>query len=390
MDNVLDNKLIEDNMGLVHMVCKRFRSRFIDNPAVDYEDLVSLGTMGLIRALQKFNPEYGTQFSTFAVPTIVGEIRRWLRDHQETVKFSRKAKKDYADIKKANLLDQPPKIIAKILDMDIKRVEAAMNYHNCRYAESFEYIIHHDDGQPITLGDKISTEIDFDSSLEIDLMLSKLTERERKVIRLYYLEELPQSEIGKMIGITQVQVSRILSSIKEKLRGGETMPIHVDGRDYEKARQLAEHSLYTAKQIHKETGVTMATANNYIKKYRVTPEELDRATKAHEKTNEEAPVVTYKLSPQELEKYRGDLEVYKAESFHVPQPIQEEPKVEQENIVEEYILADSHQPINGTVDITLNKLKTGEASMKIQTAIKALQLMGFDEIEISIKGKQIA
>lgn len=384
------NELIEKNMGLVHKVCKRFRSRFTNNPVADYEDLISLGIIGLLRAIEKYDPSYGTKFSTFAVPTIEGEIRRWLRDHQETIKFSRQIKKDYTDIEKANLLDQPPKIIAKILGMDINRVKAAIDYHKCRYTESFEQVIHHDDGQPITIGDKISTEIDFDSSLEIDLMLSKLTERERKVIALYYLKELPQTEIGEIIGVRQVQVSRILASAKEKLRGGHTMPIYVEGRDYKKAKQLAEHSLYTAKEIQEATGVTLATAHNYIKKYRVIQEELDEVTRAHEEMNEEAPVTTYRLSPEELEKYRRELEVYKEESVHVPQPIEEEPKVEQKNIVEEYILEDNYLPINGTVNITLNKLKTVEASMKIQTAIKALQLMGFDEVEISIKGKQIA
>ncbi len=215
MAKVDRDTFILENMGLVRMVVNRHKNRIYSHPSINAEDLENIGVIGLIKAYDRFDPSYGTEFSTYAVPTIEGEIRRAIRDNLDTVRFTRQSKIDYQRIVEANLLNEEPEIIAEKLEISIDDVQNALDYYNYRFPDSLDMTIYEDDGSPITLADKVGYEPDLDSNLEIELYLNQFDERTQKIIKLR-LQDLTQKEIAKTIGVSQVQISRTLSRIKNK------------------------------------------------------------------------------------------------------------------------------------------------------------------------------
>ena len=223
-DNDAMNKLIEMNLPLVASISKKFLNR-----GYEYEDIFQVGSIGLVKAINNFNVDYDVKFSTYAVPMIIGEIKRFLRD-DGMIKVSRSvktlAKKIHFDKQELiRKLDREPTIeeLSEYTGIDKEELIFAMeSTTNLHYLYD---TIHQDDGAPVLLIDKLSEEADesFDivSKIALKEAINELDTKSKQVIVLRYFKDKTQNQVAKMLGISQVQVSRIekrvLLAMREKL-----------------------------------------------------------------------------------------------------------------------------------------------------------------------------
>ncbi len=210
------DELVSENIGLVRSVAFRFTGR-----GVEYEDLCQIGHIGMIRAIKNFDLSRGTAFSTYAVPLIVGEIKRFLRDDGE-IKIGREIKRKSAMImaereKFINLYNREPTVseIAKICDISEEDAVLSINASNCLISLS-EAV-----GEDGTLEDLIG--IDFTPEINEKIALKqaivKLPPDERQIIYLRYFKNMTQSETGRVLSMTQVSVSRKEARALARLKG---------------------------------------------------------------------------------------------------------------------------------------------------------------------------
>lgn len=217
-DSGAKEKLISANIPLIKSIVKRFKGR------LEYDDLMQLGAMGFIKAMSNFDASFGVRFSTYAVPMISGEIKRFLRD-DGAVKVSRWAKTlatkmtRYIDEKLKNGEKEPSvdELAAKF-EVDAQDVVFALDAQ--RYMLSLSETVGDDD---VSLGDRLQGDSSPDENLD-ELMLrdliNTLPEREKKIIILRYFRDKTQSEVARELGVSQVQVSRIETKILQKLKDG--------------------------------------------------------------------------------------------------------------------------------------------------------------------------
>lgn len=218
-DRTATEELFSKNMGLVKTVALRFLNRGIET-----DDAIQIGCIGLQKAIQKFDFSYGVQFSTYAVPMIMGEIKRFLRD-DGTIKVSRYIKENsykinlYVESYK-NRFFREPKVteIAEALHLPQDDVVTALSYSP---AWESLYAPVGDDGSS-TLLDKMAGEENQEEKIVEHIALHQLLEtlppREKTVIEMRYFQEKTQTEVARMLNISQVQVSRIEKKIIETLR----------------------------------------------------------------------------------------------------------------------------------------------------------------------------
>ena len=219
-DRAATAKLTEDNQGLIWSVARRFLGR-----GVELDDLYQLACVGFLKAVSGFDPDYGTQFSTYAVPKIAGEIRRFLRD-DGAVKVSRGVKERFVLIRQARQrleqrLGREPTLSEVQTETglpteDIVQAETALAPTQSLQQETGE--------EHFTLEQALGDAGQEDRLLDrfaLDEALRKLPERERKVIALRYYHALTQERAARVLGVSQVQVSRIerkaLSMLRELL-----------------------------------------------------------------------------------------------------------------------------------------------------------------------------
>ncbi|TCK92442.1 RNA polymerase sigma (RpoX/SigF) subunit [Natranaerovirga hydrolytica] len=216
--------LVEENIGLIWSIVKRFNNR-----GYELEDLFQIGSIGLIKSIDKFDLSYDVKFSTYAVPMILGEIKRFLRD-DGIIKVSRSLKETANKVRVTKEVltkryGREPTIeeVAKELEITTEDIVLAMESN--AEVESLYKTIHQGDGNPIYLIDKLDQSVN-NNDLMIDKIALKeviqgLKPKEREIIMLRYFKDKTQTEIANEIGISQVQVSRlekkILSQLKEKL-----------------------------------------------------------------------------------------------------------------------------------------------------------------------------
>ena len=213
--------LVEENTGLIWSVAKRFLGR-----GTEADDLYQLGCVGFLKAVEGFDFRFGTQFSTYAVPKIAGEIRRFLRD-DGTIKVSRSIKERSAAIKTArsllvNDLGREPTIQELSSHTGITPEDIAIAESATAVTES----IHKETGEDgFTLESILSdseTEEEMLEKISLKQAVYQLSERERMVIQLRYFHGLTQDRIARVIGVSQVQVSRIekkaLSNLREFMK----------------------------------------------------------------------------------------------------------------------------------------------------------------------------
>ena len=195
-----------------------------------YDDIVQVGMLGLLGAIRRFDPSFGRSFEAFAVPTIVGEIKRFLRDKTWDVHVPRRIKELGPRIKSAvealtTELQRSPSIseIANFLEVQDEEVLEAMEMGRSYQALSMDHSIESDsDGSTVTLFDVVGKEdVGFEATnrrMIVADAMNVLTERERQIIQLTYLEQLSQKESGERLGISQMHVSRIQRKAIKKLQ----------------------------------------------------------------------------------------------------------------------------------------------------------------------------
>jgi len=210
--------LIVENSGLIWSVTRRFLGR-----GTEADDLYQLACLGFLKAVEGFDLSYGTQFSTYAVPKIAGEIRRFLRD-DGAVKVSRCVKEQAATIKIArnqlvNDLDREP-TLREIADATGFTMEEIATAESATAAVESIHQVTGEEGFTLEsiLTDTTSEEVLLEQ-MALRQAIEKLPEREAMVIKLRYFHGLTQQRVSKVLGVSQVQVSRIEKRVLEKLRG---------------------------------------------------------------------------------------------------------------------------------------------------------------------------
>ena len=204
--------LVEKNLGLVHHIVKRFMGR-----GYDAEDLFQIGSIGLMKAIDKFDLSYGVKFSTYAVPMIAGEIKRFLRD-DGMVKVSRSLKENGFKIRQASewIAQRMGReaTITEISEMTgISGEDIVMAMEANIEVESIYKSVYQNDGNEIYMVDRLPSDKDENEEilnhLLLEQLLSGLEEKEKQLIGLRYFQNKTQMEVASEIGISQAQVSRL-------------------------------------------------------------------------------------------------------------------------------------------------------------------------------------
>ncbi len=219
-DEEATEKLIQGNFPLIKVIVKKYL-----NKGVEYDDLYQLGCVGFLKAIKNFDESVGVKFSTYAVPMIAGEIKRFLRD-DGMIKVSRSIKSLAIKIKALNesyksegkeLLHVDE--LAKHFGVDIEDVVIALDAS--QQVLSIQAKIDEDDPNSQSMIDKIAVSDKSDDILDKFILkdeISKLPEKEKKIILLRYFRGKTQGEVAELLGISQVQVSRIEGKIIETLK----------------------------------------------------------------------------------------------------------------------------------------------------------------------------
>ena len=209
------NELIEQNLGLVHTCAKRFAGK-----GVEYDDLYSAGCLGLVKAIDRFDPERGWQLSTYAVPVILGEIKRLFREGG-TVKLSRslkersvKARKIADDYRKETGRDIRIEELARRLEVDVYQAQEALSAAQTALSLSYG----DEDGHSAPEIPVPSPEESLTDRLSLRQAIAALSEDDRELINLRYYQHKTQSDTAKKLGTTQVQISRREKKILTKMR----------------------------------------------------------------------------------------------------------------------------------------------------------------------------
>ena len=223
-DKEARDTLFKENTGLIYSVAKRFLGR-----GVEMEDLFQIGSIGLLKAVDHFDPSYEVRFSTYAVPMIVGEIKRFLRD-VGILKVSRSLKENCGRIYQAKEklekeLGREPGLDEIAAEVELSLEEVILALESTAEVESLHKTIYQGDGNDISLMDRLpEKENGQEQALDrifLDEMLQSLDARERQLIGMRYFQNRTQTEIAAELGVSQVQVSRmekrILKKLKEKI-----------------------------------------------------------------------------------------------------------------------------------------------------------------------------
>ena len=224
-DASVREQLIERFLPLARSIALRFSSR-----RDTLEDLLQVATIGLINAVDRFDPARGVAFSTYAVPTISGEIKRYFRDRTWSVRPPRALQElalrvDTAVVELtedgrtptvaelACKLDEPPELVLE-----------ALHAHHARYAVSMQAQLGSEDDGVARLEDRIGLDDDaYDVAEErvvLERLLRMVTDRDRRVLRMHFELDMTQREIGDVLGVSQMQVSRIIRHALQRMRLG--------------------------------------------------------------------------------------------------------------------------------------------------------------------------
>lgn len=220
-DKVARDKVYEENTGLIYSVVKRFAGR-----GVEAEDLFQIGSIGLLKAVDKFDTSFEVKFSTYAVPMIIGEIRRYLRD-TGIIKVSRSLKESQYRVFKIRedlekKLGREPSVTELAEAAEISLEELNMVLEAGAEVESLHKTIYQGEGTELSLLDKIPEKENRQEKLLdkvlLEELLGRLEAEERKLIYMRYFQDMTQTEIARQLHISQVQVSRMEKRILKKLK----------------------------------------------------------------------------------------------------------------------------------------------------------------------------
>lgn len=220
-DKEARDTLFEENTGLIYSVARRFLGR-----GVEMEDLFQIGSIGLLKAVDKFDPAFEVKFSTYAISMILGELKRFFRD-DGMIKVSRSIKENQHRVylareKIEKELGREPSLkeIAEMLEMPPE--EVAMTMDSAAEVESLYRTVYQSEGTDISLIDKIPEKENAEEHLLnrifLEEILGKLESSDRKLLYMRYFQDQTQTQIAEQLGVSQVQVSRMEKRILKKLR----------------------------------------------------------------------------------------------------------------------------------------------------------------------------
>ncbi len=211
--------IVQKNMRLVWSVVQRFLNR-----GYEPDDLFQIGCIGLLKSVDKFDLSYDVKFSTYAVPMIIGEIQRFIRD-DGTVKVSRSLKETGNKIRKAKdelskRLGRIPTVVEIAEFLEITPEDVVLAQEASRTPSSIHETVYENDGDPITLLDQIAdnNETKWFDKIALKEAIQELDERERLIVYLRYYKDQTQSEVATRLGISQVQVSRLEKKILQQMK----------------------------------------------------------------------------------------------------------------------------------------------------------------------------
>lgn len=220
-DEQAKEKLLNDNFPLIKSVIRRYKDR-----GLEYDDLYQLGCMGFVKAINNFKPEFNVKFSTYAVPMIAGEVKRFLRD-DGVIKVSRSIKMQARQISQyidsvRNQNGESPTIEQIADHFELEPADVVLIMESVRMPISICTPIEDEDSNSAEMGDFLlstgNEEESYANKIFIKEILSKLTPREQKIIKMRYFMDKTQSEIAEILGVSQVQVSRIENKIISNIR----------------------------------------------------------------------------------------------------------------------------------------------------------------------------
>ena len=212
--------LFEENSPLIKSLVKRFL-----NKGVEYDDLYQIGTVGLLKAINNFDTNYNVKFSTYVVPMVIGEIKRFMRD-DGAIKVSRsikslnlKIKKFVDEFSKDNFRKPTPQEIANKFEIDESEVIFVMD--SASMPISIYTQLDDDSSNGLLLIDRLNQDNSHEDIIDNIMLketLKSLDKRDKKIILLRFFRDKTQSEIAKVLGVSQVQVSRLENKVLEKLK----------------------------------------------------------------------------------------------------------------------------------------------------------------------------
>lgn len=216
-------KLIEDNNGLIWSIVRRFSGR-----GYDIEDLYQIGSIGFIKAIQRFDTSFEVRLSTYAVPYILGEIKRYIRD-DGPIKVSRSIKElnvKILELQKEYFNKYGRDITLEEISKELKisKEEITMAMDSTRPVDSIESAKYKDNktDKTVSILEQISTgkdeQTEITNRITIKKLIGELDEKEKEIIMLRYYKQKTQMQVSKILGITQVQVSRIERKVLEKMK----------------------------------------------------------------------------------------------------------------------------------------------------------------------------
>ena len=219
------DRLIRDNNGLIWSIVKRFMNR-----GYEVEDLYQIGCVGFIKSIKRFDTNFEVKLSTYSVPYILGEIKRFIRD-DGPIKVSRSIKElntKINELKRHYLLNGKEITLEQICkELKIQKEDAIIAMESTNVVESMDAVANAEnkDGKQMTIFDKLSTgkneEEIITNKMVVNQLINELKERDKEIILLRFFKEKTQTEVAKILGISQVQVSRIerkiLNEMKSKL-----------------------------------------------------------------------------------------------------------------------------------------------------------------------------
>lgn len=217
-------EMVERNLGLAHHLARRYADR-----GEPYDDLVQVASLGLLKAVDRFDPERGVSFAAYAVPTIVGELRRHFRDRGWAVHVPRDLKEAVLKVERALARhagrSPTPAQLARETGLDVEAVLEALDAAGAHRALSLDVpaAAGADDGEgTVTLADRLGGEDDELARVRDRATLERLARvldpREREILRLRFAEDLTQSQIGEHVGLSQMHVSRLIRTALTRMR----------------------------------------------------------------------------------------------------------------------------------------------------------------------------
>lgn len=216
-DDHAKETIISQNIGLVKNIVSKFM-----NSGYEWDDLLQIGSIGLLKAIERFDPSYNVMFSTYAVPLILGEIKRFIRDDGK-IKLTRTTKYGIKKLRNAqdsfyNSCGRSPKIseLSNELGMDYEEIMFLMEADNV--VNSIESIDDPDNNEVYNKQMHVSEEEKNINLITLKNLIGKLKDKERQIVVLRYFKDMTQQEIADLLGISQVQVSRIEKRLLDRLK----------------------------------------------------------------------------------------------------------------------------------------------------------------------------